>query len=289
MTATMDIYVLIKQVPGTDNVKMDEETGTMIRTEHDNVINPLDENALEAAFQLREELAALTEGAMRARVVALSMGPRPAVNALREALAMGADAAALLSDRAFAGSDTIATGEALAAGIQHQAGVVPGEPLGGANKPCLVLCGERATDGETGQVGPMVAALLGIPVSTYVRRISLVDGGAAVEVERVVEEGFERVKLTLPAVVTVVKDINQPGFPTLAGKITAKNADIPVLGPDDIGVDRVRVGLGGSPTRVVKVFHPKFSRDTVLHTHDASGKAVDALVKFLDERGIGLK
>ena len=157
MTATMDIYVLIKQVPGTDNVKMDEETGTMIRTEHDNVINPLDENALEAAFQLREELAALTEGAMRARVVALSMGPRPAVNALREALAMGADAAALLSDRAFAGSDTIATAEALAAGIQHQAGVVPGEPLGGRTSPAWSLR-RAATDGETGQVGPMVAA-----------------------------------------------------------------------------------------------------------------------------------
>ncbi len=281
----MDIYVLIKQVPGTSNVKMDEETGTMIRTETDNVINPLDENALEAAFALRARAAS------GARVVAISMGPHPAMGALREALAMGADAAAFLCDRAFAGSDTVATAEALAACIRHQAGAAPGQPL---PADTLIICGERATDGETGQVGPMVAALLGIAVASYVRSIEISDRDPAAtadawaEVERIVEDGFERVRLALPALVTVVKDINQPGFPTLAGKIAAKSADVPVLGPADVGIDPAVVGLGGSPTRVVKVFRPKFSRDTVLHTYDNSGKAVGALVEFLGERGIGL-
>lgn len=275
----MDIYVLIKQVPGTANVKMDETTGTMIRTDTENVINPLDENALEAAFRLRAAQAA------PARVIAISMGPRPAMGAVREALAMGADAGALLCDRAFAGSDTIATAEALAAGVGQQAGIAAGEPLPAG---ALIICGERATDGETGQVGPMIAALLGIPVSTYVRRIEIIDDGAAVLVERIVEDGFERVRLALPALVTVVKDINQPGFPTLAGKIAAKSADVPVLGPAELGIDPATVGLGGSPTRVIKVFRPKFSRDTVLHTYDNSGKAVGALVEFLGERGVGL-
>ncbi|MEA4883102.1 MAG: electron transfer flavoprotein subunit beta/FixA family protein [Clostridia bacterium] len=268
----MRLFVLIKQVPGTANVKMDEQTGTMIRTENENVINPLDENALEAALSLRRQVPGT-------RVVALSMGPRPAMAALREAVAMGADEAVLLSDRSFAGSDTMATAATLAAGIRHLAG-------GEMNPDDLVLCGERATDGETGQVGSMVASLLNTPVCTYVRRIELGDG--TVKVERIVEDGFERVRLTLPAVLTVVKDVNQPGFPTLTGKLAARNAQIPVLGPDELGLSRDRLGLGGSPTRVVSVFRPKFSRATVLHQQDNSGKAADALVEFLNQRGLDL-
>lgn len=282
MSRPVNIYVLVKQVPGTANVKMDEVTGTMLRTENENVINPLDENALEAAFTLRRQ-SAESVGSGSVRVVALSMGPLPALGALREALAMGADDAALLSHRAFAGSDTVATAEALAAAVRMQAGAEAGEPL---REGELILCGERATDGETGQVGPMVAALLGIPVCTYVRKIELADG--VVEVERIVEDGFELVRLTLPALLTVVKDLNEPGFPTLAGKIAAKRADIPVLGPDELGISRDLVGLGGSPTRVVKAFRPKFSRDTVLHQYDNSGKAVDALIELLNDRGLGL-
>ncbi len=268
----MRLFVLIKQVPGTANVKMDEQTGTMIRTEHENVINPLDENALEAALSLRRQIHG-------ARVVAISMGPRPAMAALREALAIGADEAVLLSDRSFAGSDTMATAAVLAAGIRHFAG-------GKMNLDDLVLCGERATDGETGQVGPMVAARLDMPVCTYVRSIELEGGN--VEVERIVEDGFERVRLTLPAVLTVVKDVNQPGFPTLAGKLGARNAQIPVFGPDELGLSRDIVGLSGSPTRVVRVFRPRFARSAVLYQQDNSGKAADALVEFLNQRGLDL-
>lgn len=266
----MRVFVLIKQVPGTSSVKMDETTGTMIRTEKENVINPLDENALEAALSIRRQIPGT-------RIAALSMGPRPAMGALREALAMGADEAVLLSDRSFAGSDTIATAIALTAGIRHLAG-------GELHPDDLVLCGERATDGETGQVGPMVAALLEIPVSTYVRDIR--PQGRAIEVERVVENGFERVQLTLPAVLTVVKGANQPGFPTLAGKLAAKRAQVMVLGPDELNISRDLLGLDGSPTRVVRVFRPKFSRSTVLHHQDNSGKAADDLIEFLNQRGL---
>lgn len=264
----MRLFVLIKQVPGTSNVKMDEETGTMVRTEHQNVINPLDENALEAAIRI----AKMNEDA---EVIALSMGPKPAEKALREALAMGADSAAFLCDRGFAGSDTLATAKALAKAVRHMAG-------GELSKDDLILCGERATDGETGQVGPMISALLDIPVATYVRNVAVENG--SVVVERVVEDGFEHVRLALPALVTVVKDINEPGFPTLAGKLAAREAFIPVLTLDDLGLPDDSVGLAGSPTRVVGIFRPKFSRNPTLHTHDNSGVAVDALIDLLSEK-----
>ena len=279
----MNIFVLMKQVPGTSNVKMDEKTGTMIRTEHENVINPLDENALEEALRIRR-------AAPGSAVTAISMGPPPAARALREALAMGADSAVLLCHRVLAGSDTLATARALAGAIKHVAG-------GDIGAHDIVLCGERATDGETGQVGPMVAALLDVCVATYVRSIRLEgmgaaeDGGScdaspAVVVERVVEDGFEQVKLSLPCVITVVKDINQPGFPTLAGKIRAREAEVRMLSHEELGLDADAVGLSGSPTRVVRIFRPSFARDTVLHAQDGSGAAVDGFIDLLADRGL---
>jgi electron transfer flavoprotein beta subunit len=266
----MNIFVLLKQVPGTSNVKMDEETGTMVRTDRQNVINPLDENALEAAISLKKSIGG-------SKVTVLSMGPSPASRALREAIAMGADEAHFLCDRGFAGSDTLATARALAQAIAHVAG-------GKLGPNDLILCGERATDGETGQVGPMVSTLLDIAVATYVRKVSVEH--EHVIVERVVEEGFERVQLRMPALVTVVKDINEPGFPTLSGKLAARDVSIPILTPDDLGLSKDDVGLSGSPTRVVGIFRPKFSRDTVLRQHDAKGSAVGALVDLLADKKV---
>jgi electron transfer flavoprotein beta subunit len=266
----MNIYVLLKQVPGTSDVKMDEETGTMIRTEHKNVINPLDENALAEAIRLKDVWP-------EAKVTAVSMGPPHAQKALREAIALGADEGVLLSHRGFGGSDTLATSKALAGALVTLAG-------GSLGNDDLILCGERATDGETGQVGPMVSAILDVPVVTYVRKIALEDH--FIVAERVVEEGLELIKASLPAVVTVVKDINQPGFPTLSGKLKAKSRDIRVLIPDDLGLSGDDVGLTGSPTRVVKVFRPRLSRDTIIHPQDTGGVAVDSLLSFLEERGI---
>ncbi|NLS45156.1 MAG: electron transfer flavoprotein subunit beta/FixA family protein [Firmicutes bacterium] len=265
----MNIYILLKQVPGTSDVKMDEETGTMIRTDRRNVINPLDENALAEAIRLKRALSDV-------EVTAISMGPPHAQRALREAIALGADKAILLSHKGFGGSDTLATSKALAKALLTSVN-------GRLGKNDLILCGERATDGETGQVGPMVAAILDIPVITFVRKITLED--YLLTAERVVEEGLELIKTPLPALVTVIKDINQPEFPTLAGKLNAKSREIPIFSPDDLGISNNEVGLRGSPTRVVKIFKPKLSRDVIMHQQDSSGAAVDNLISFLEKRG----
>ncbi|AEF95062.1 Electron transfer flavoprotein alpha/beta-subunit [Desulfotomaculum nigrificans CO-1-SRB] len=259
----MNIVVLIKQVPGTDNVKMDPETGVMIRSGKDTIINPLDENALAEAVRIKNSRDDV-------KLTAISMGPESAMKALKEAVAMGADAGVLLSGRAFAGSDTIATAKALAAAIKK---------LGPVD---LVICGERATDGETGQTGAMIANNLDIPVQTYVSALEVKEDG--VVVKRTVEGGFERVEVPFPVLVTVNKDINEPGFPTLNGKLRAKQVTIPVWGPEELGVDKSELGLGGSPTRVVKVFSPKLSRDTIMKKADGSTKPVDELIKFLTEK-----
>lgn len=261
----MNIVVLLKQVPATDNVKMDPETGVMIRTGKDNIINPLDENALEEAIRIKN----LNEGV---RVTAVTMGPESAKKVLKEAVAMGADAGILLSGKAFAGSDTIATAKVLAAAIQK------------VGQVDLVLCGERATDGETGQTGAMVATMLDIPLQTYVSKVDLKD--QTVEIIRTVEDGYERVEVPFPVLISVVKDINQPGFPTLQGKLKARGVDISVWGPDELGLVNEELGLKGSPTRVVKIFSPKLSRDTIMRKHDDSGQAVSELINFLSVKKV---
>ena len=195
------------------------------------------------------------------------MGPASATKALKEAIAMGADRGFLISGRAFAGSDTIATAKALGAAIKKQGPVD------------LVICGERATDGETGQTGAMIANYLGIPVQTYVSGIEVNDQG--VVVKRTVEGGFEKVEVPFPMMATVNKDINEPGFPTLSGKLKAKEVPITVWTDEDLGIDKSELGLGGSPTRVVKVFSPKLSRDTIMKNSDGTTKPVEDLVSFL--------
>lgn len=229
-----NIIVCVKQVPDTTDVKIDPVTKTLVREGVPAIVNPFDTYALEEAIRIRERLGG--------KVTALSMGPPQAADALRECLAIGADEAVLLSDRAFAGSDTLATAYALSLAIKRL----------GAD---IVLCGKQAWDGDTGQVGPGIAEELNIPHVTYVRKLVL-DGSCAV-VERLVEGGYERVRTSLPALFTVVKEINEPRLPSLRGKIKAKSAKIPVWGPEDIGADTSRLGLLGSPTEVVRVFSPE--------------------------------
>ncbi|MDA8334707.1 MAG: electron transfer flavoprotein subunit beta/FixA family protein [Peptococcaceae bacterium] len=260
----MHIIVLVKQVPATDNVRMDEKTGTMIRAGSDSVVNPTDENAVTEAVRLKKEAGAT--------VTALSMGPEAASRALREAYAMGVDRCVLLSGRAFAGSDTIATARALAAAVR-KAGPVD-----------LVLAGERATDGETGQTGPMVGALLGLPVITYAQKLVLGEGG--LEVERLVEGGFERMACPLPALVTVVKGINHPVVPSLHLKLRAKKLDIPQWGAADLEVPAGELGLNGSPTRVARIFSPKLSRNTVWYRENGGHDGLTALADWLTGEGL---
>jgi len=234
----MHAIVCIKQVPDTTEVKVNPETGTLIREGVPSIINPFDTYAIEEALRLREKFSG--------RVTVVSMGPPQAEDALREAIAMGADEAILLSDRAFAGADTLATAYTLAEAIRH---------IGDYD---LVICGRQAIDGDTGQVGPGIANRLGIPQLTYVSRIRQVDlENKAITVERLVEEGCEVVASTLPAVVTVNKDINQPRYPDFKGVIRSRGVDIPVWDAGVLeGADPAQCGLDGSPTRVVRVFTP---------------------------------
>ena len=263
----MNIVVCIKQVPETSNVRMDPDTGTMVRDGVESIVNPLDLYAIEAALQLKEQCDS--------RVTVVSMGPRTADRAVREALAMGCDAGVLISGKAFAGSDTHATSYALSQAVRKLA------PYD------LVLTGVRATDGDTGQVGPGVASFLQVPIATEVSSILRADAGS-VTVERLIEAGYEKVRLRLPCLLTVVKEISQPRLPTLRGKQRARRADVPVWSPEDLGLDGTYVGLKGSPTRVVKIARPKVARNGI--TLDVgkvgAGRAAHELVDFLEQQNL---
>ncbi|OGP50938.1 MAG: electron transfer flavoprotein subunit beta [Deltaproteobacteria bacterium RBG_13_43_22] len=265
----MKIVVLVKQVPATDNVKMDEETGTMIRDGIESEVNPLDLYAIEEAVRIKERIGEGVE------INVLSMGPKKAVEAVRSAIAIGCDKGYLLSDRKFAGSDTWVTAYALSTGITK---LVSGFDL--------ILCGERATDGETGQVGPEVGAYLGLPALTYVSKIEEIGNGKIIA-HRAVEGGHEVVESPLPVLVSVVKEINTPRMPNFSGKMKAKKIEIPLLTAEDIGADEERLGLQGSPTRVVKIFRPQVARKgKIVSTAGDPDGAVSGLVDFLTEKTI---
>lgn len=264
----MKIIVPIKQVPETSNVKMDPETGTMVREGVESIINPLDLYAIEAAVSLKEEHGA--------EVIAISMGPVKAGLALKEAIAMGCDDGILLSDKAFAGADTWATSYVLAQAIKK---------IGAFD---LILCGERATDGDTGQVGPGIAAWLDIPFHTYVSAIKELHSGHFV-VERMVETGYEILEIDRPCLLTVVKEINYPRLPTLRGKQRARKMQNVVWGPADIEARAEYLGLPGSPTRVVKISKPQVARNgVILYPKDDKQveEAVDQLLAFLEQKEI---
>ncbi len=269
----MRIVVPIKQVPQTNAVRMDDATGTMVREGVEAIVNPLDLYAIEIAIRLRE--------ANGGEVIALSMGPPKAIAALKEAIAMGCDSAVLLSDKAFAGSDTWATSYALAAAIRK---------LGAAD---LIICGERATDGDTGQVGPGIASFLDLPVVSYVSKVDCLhlaaDGTSAhsLRVHRLVETGYEVLEMALPGVLTVVKEVADPRLPTLRGKLRAKDVAIPTWTVADLGLPRQDLGLDGSPTRVVKIFRPTVARTCEkLPAGDpaAVAAAADRVVEFVREK-----
>jgi electron transfer flavoprotein beta subunit len=265
----LKIVVLVKQVPATDKVKMDEETGTMIRDGVESEINPLDLYAVEEAVRIKERLGEGVE------ITILSMGPKKAAEAIRSCIALGCDRGFLLSDKKFAGSDTWSTAHALSVGI-----------TGTVKDFDLILCGERATDGETGQVGPQVGTYLDVPVLTYVSRVEEITD-TKLMVHRAVEGGHEVVESPLPALVSVVKEINNPRMPNFKGKMAAKKAEIPLLTANDIKVHDDKIGLKGSPTRVVKIFRPKVARkgNIVSATEDLEG-AVNGLVEFLEEKNL---
>ncbi len=270
----MHIIVLVKQVPETDSLTMDPDTGTVIRKEDTSIVNPLDLYALEAALRLKDADPSL-------QITALSMGPPQASRALSEAIAMGCDDAALVCGREFAGSDTWATARTLSAAIRC-VGPFPGNVD-------LVFCGEKATDGDTGQVGPEIAGFLGIPVVTYTGALEIVKDGKAVRCTRILEESSQRVECGIPAVITFSKALGEPRLPTLAGKKKAASATIPTFGIVDMDLPVSEAGMAGSPTRVVKIGRPRLSRNGVrLDARSDSGlkEAVKYCLKVMDERGL---
>jgi electron transfer flavoprotein beta subunit len=237
----MNIIVLLKQVPNTTEVKLDPKTGNLIREGIESIVNPDDLHAIEAAVALKEK-----DGA---KITALSMGPPQAIDALSEAMGMGVDESILLSDKAFAGADTWATSFTLGKAI---------EKIGEFD---LILCGRQAIDGDTAQIGPQVAECLGIPQVSYVFEIEEIEKNGMI-VKRRIEEGFERIRTSMPALLTVIGEMNTPRYPVVSNLLDAcrEKAPIKVWNAADIGVTTSEVGLEGSFTNVIKTFAPKSGR-----------------------------
>lgn len=232
----MNLVVLVKQVPETTDVKIDRETNTLIREGVSSIVNPFDMYAVEQALRIRDEHGG--------KVTCISMGPPQAEAALRETLALGADEAILLSDKAFAGADTLATSYTLARAILK---------LGEFD---LVICGKQAIDGDTAQVGPGVAEHLDIPHVTYVSTLEEISD-RHIRVRRMTEEGYDVILSSLPALITVVREVGEPRMPSIKGTLRARKARIATWTAKDIEADEMMLGLSGSPTQVMRIFSPE--------------------------------
>ena len=255
----MKILVCIKQVPDAKDVRLDPKTNTLAREGVESIMNPYDRHALEEAVAIKENQGGV--------VTVITMGPPQAEAVLREAIACGADEGVLISDRAFAGADTWATSYTLAQAVQT---------LGGFD---LILCGKQAIDGDTAQVGPGLACRLRLPFAACIQKTRKVTA-EAIEVERMMDDGFDVLRLPLPALMTVVKDINEPRVASLKGKMKAKKAAIQQFSAADIGADLQCVGLAGSPTQVVRVFSPEPRGDRKIFSGSVA-EQVDQLVACL--------
>ncbi|NLI32714.1 MAG: electron transfer flavoprotein subunit beta/FixA family protein [Deltaproteobacteria bacterium] len=257
----MHIVVCIKQVPDAKNVRIDPDTHTLVRQGVESIVNPFDLFAVEAALKIKD--------ASNARITVITMGPPQAEEALRDVLSRGVDDAVLLSDRAFAGSDTWATSTVLAAAIRK---------LGNVD---LIFCGKQAIDGDTAQVGPETATMLDIPYATFVKKIESLDE-RHLKVTRQTDEGVEVWKVPMPALITVIKEMGEPRMPSLRHKMRAKKAEISVWGAADLGLDHEAVGLSGSYTQVVRVFSPSRRGNRVM-IQGSVEEQVEELYKLLKE------
>ncbi|MBN2374108.1 electron transfer flavoprotein subunit beta/FixA family protein [bacterium] len=260
----MEIIVCIKQVPETGNIKINPQTNTLIREGVPSIINPMDMYAIEEGLRIKEKSSG--------RMTVITMGPPQADAALRESISLGADDAILISDKRFSGADTWATAYTLAQAIKK---------IGHYD---LILCGKQAIDGDTAQVGPELAEMLGIPIATYVRKIEEIDN-EHIRVHRMMEDGYDVIDTPMPALLTVVKEINIPRLPSLKGKMKARKAEITVWTADDLNGEPSFYGLQGSPTWVVKIFSPDPRPSGRILTGKTS-EMVAELVKGLKETKI---
>lgn len=259
----MDIIVCIKQVPDTTEVRLDPKTGTLIRDGVPSIMNPDDKAGLEAALQLKAQ----TGGS----VTVLSMGPPQAAKMMREALAMGADRAILMNDRAFAGSDTLATSSVLAAGIKKL-------------EYDLVITGRQAIDGDTAQVGPQIAEHLDIPNISYAQEITPAQG--SITVKRMFDDRFQMQRVTLPCLVTALSELAHPHYIQPGAIFDAwREKQVEIWTLADIEIDPAMLGLKGSPTKVKKSF-PKTTKPAGVVVRQEGRDAAQTIINKLKEQFI---
>ncbi|EOS21042.1 hypothetical protein C806_04625 [Lachnospiraceae bacterium 3-1] len=261
----MKILVCVKQVPDTTEIKIDPVTNTLIRAGVPSIVNPFDAYALEIAARIKDANP-------DTEITLLSMGPDQAKDALRECLAVGGDKAYLCSDRKFGGSDTLATSYILASAIEAI------EAKEG--KFDIIFGGKQAIDGDTGQVGPEIAAHMGLPQVTYASEVT-VDGDSII-VKRESDQGYDMISVQKPAVITVVKTAFEPRYPTIKSKMASRKKEITVITADDMPeIDLTRCGLKGSPTKVKKTFTPVRNKSCVKIAEEAVTDSAIKLVGLL--------
>ncbi|MBR0600096.1 electron transfer flavoprotein subunit beta/FixA family protein [Sinanaerobacter chloroacetimidivorans] len=265
----MEIIVCIKQVPGTTEVEIDEETGVLKRDGIEAKMNPYDLYAIEIAVRIKEDKGA--------KVTAITMGPQQAIVVLREAFMMGADETVLLTDRRFAGADVLATSYALAQGIKR----LP-------NNVDLIICGKMTTDGDTAQVGPEIAEFIGVPhISNVLNILEIKERSIVVEMD--MGHTIEIAEVNFPCLITVEKGINQPRLPSFKRRLETESKEISVLSLNDFeDQDEKRYGLNGSPTQVKRIFPPETNTNRELwkgSSQELSDRLVNKLMemKFVQE------
>ena len=256
----MKIHVCVKQVPASNETLLDPVTHTIIREGAQSILNPFDGYAVEEAVRIKARCGGT--------VTAFSMGIPSAEETLRRVIAVGADDAVLLTDRAFAGSDTLATARTLAAAIRKK------------GMPDLILCGKMATDGDTAQVGPMLAECLGLAHVSDVAEIEAVNEGNCT-VRKMTDDGYVRLKVKLPALLTVLKEINIPRLPSVSGVLRGGKVRVTRMTRGDLEIDPETTGLKGSATRVVSTERPVLARETVWieGTPEAQAERLKALLQ----------
>ncbi len=259
----MKIVVCIKQVPDTTEIKINPVTGTLIREGVPSIINPDDKAGLEQALRLKDRY--------NAHVTVITMGPPQADSALREAYAMGADRAILLTDRKFAGADTLATSHALAGALRQL-------------EFDLLITGRQAIDGDTAQVGPQIAEHLDLPQVSYMQDLKF-DGKQTFTVKRATEDGYQMLEVDAPCVVTVLASANKPRYMSVKGIVEAYDREVETWGFEQISVDEAKLGLKGSPTRVHKAFSRGVKSAGELYEVDAN-EAVGIIMSKLNEKFI---
>ena len=266
----MKVIVCAKQVPDTNEIKINPETGALIRDGVPSILNPDDANALEEALKLKDQRP-------DTHITVISMGPPQATDMLFECLAMGADEAILLSDRAVGGSDTFATSNAISAVIDKYV-----KEYGQYD---IIFSGRQAIDGDTAQVGPQIAEKQHLPQVTYVVDFKISEDGKTVNVKRQLEDGYEEIEVNTPCMLTCTKELNEPRYMSMKG-IFNPDKKIQIWSADDCEIDKTIVGLKASPTNVFRSFTPRPKGKGSMVAGDTEAEIAANLIASFKEKHI---